>query len=226
MTKCRVLLAEDHHVVRAALVSFLSQEEDIVIVGELADTIRLEETIKTCRPDVLLLDAHIPGPSVLATVQMLRKKYPAVRIVVLSAYRRREYVTGLLELGVAGYILKDDPQESLIQAVLLAARGQQWFSPRVMNVIIKSRQRQKLCGRQKLTEREMEVLQLLVKGYRNAEIAEALMVTEQTIKNYVRRIYRKLDVNSRVEAVRLAIRQNLVPFDEQSTFQDSDLPDL
>lgn len=220
MTKIRVLLAEDHHVVRAALVSFLSQEENIVVVGELADTSELEETIRRLQPDVLLLDAHIPGSLMLETMQNLRQQFPNVRVVVLSAYRRREYVTGLLELGAAGYILKDDPQESLIQAVQVAARGQQWFSPRVMDVIIKKERQQELSTLPKLTEREKDVLQLLVKGHRNAEIAALLMLTEQTVKNYVRRIYGKLNVNTRVEAVHQAIKQNLVPFDQRSLLND------
>lgn len=226
MTKIRVLLAEDHHVVRAALVSFLSQDENIIIVGELADTNRLETTVQTCRPDVLLLDAHMPGRPVLETIQILRKRYPDLRIVVLSAYRRREYVVGLIELGAAGYILKDDPQESLIQAVKIAARGQQWFSPRIMDLLIKAEKWQKPQTLHKLTEREKDVLRLLVKGRRNAEIAAELTLTEQTIKNYVRRIYNKLGVNTRVEAVRQTMKQNLLSFDEPSLSYDTDFPDF
>ena len=201
MSQIKLLLVEDHHVVRAALVSFLSQEENITIVGELADTARLEETIKTSQPDVLLLDAHVPGRPILETIQILRERFPALRVVMLSAYRRREYVTGLIELGAAGYILKDDPQESLLQAVQVAARGQQWFSPRVMDVIIKGEKQSKASTLQNLTERELDVLRLLVKGYRNAEIASALTLTEQTIKNYLRRIYNKLGVRDRKSVV-------------------------
>lgn len=223
VTKIRVLLAEDHHVVRAALVSFLSQDENIMVVGELADTNRLEITVKTCRPDVLLLDAHMPGRPVLETIQILRRQYPDLRIVVLSAYRRREYVIGLIELGAAGYILKDDPQESLIQAVKIASRGQQWFSPRILDLLIKTEKPQTL---HQLTEREKDVLRLLVKGRRNAEIAAELTLTEQTIKNYVRRIYNKLGVNTRVEAVRQTMKQNLLSFDEPTLLQNTDFPDF
>lgn len=226
ITKIRVLLAEDHHVVRAALVSFLSQDENILIVGELADTSRLETMIKTCRPDVLLLDAHMPGRPVLETIQILRQQYPDLRIVVLSAYRRREYVVGLIELGAAGYILKDDPQESLIQAIKIAARGQQWFSPRIMDLLIKAEKWQKPQTLHQLTEREKDVLRLLVKGRRNAEIAAELTLTEQTIKNYVRRIYNKLGVNTRVEAVRQTMKQNLLSFDEPSLSYDKDFSDF
>lgn len=213
MSEIRVLLVEDHHVVRGALVSLLSQEENITIVGELADTTELDRTVKLRRPHVLLLDAHVPDRPVLETIKFLRQKHPDLHILVLSAYRRREYVTGLLELGAMGYILKDDPQESLIQAVQVVAQGQKWFSPRVMEVMLKAENQQTSPTLQKLTKREKDVLKLLVKGYRNAEIAAALTLTEQTIKNYLRRIYNKLNVNSRVEAVRKAIKQNLVPFD-------------
>lgn len=146
--------------------------------------------------------------------------------MVLSAYRRREYVVGLIELGAAGYILKDDPQESLIQAIKIAARGQQWFSPRIMDLLIKAEKWQKPHTLHQLTEREKDVLRLLVKGRRNAEIAAELTLTEQTIKNYVRRIYNKLGVNTRVEAVRQTMKQNLLSFDEPSLSYDQDFSDF
>ncbi|MCI0399605.1 MAG: response regulator transcription factor [Chloroflexi bacterium] len=210
MNKIRVVLAEDHHVVRGALAALLAKEPDIAVVGEVADATVLLNVVKALKPDVLLLDAHMPGHRVLETVQTLRNRHPELQILVLSAYRRREYAIGLLEVGAAGYLLKDDPQETLIQAVRIVARGQQWFSPRVMEILIKSASERNQQPISELTKREIEVLRLIASGYKNAEIGAKLTLTEQTVKNYVRRIFRKLDVETRVEAVLYALSQNLV----------------
>lgn len=216
MDKIRVVLAEDHHVVRAALVSFLIREADVEVVGEVADGTTLVETIGRLRPDVLLLDAHMPGHRVLETAQRLRALYPDVRILVLSAYARREYIVGLLKAGAAGYILKDDPQETLLLGIRSVVQGRRWLSARVMDVLVKSVQQPEVEPKEELTKREIEVLRLMAQGYRNNQIAEALHVTEQTVKNYIRNVFLKLGVETRVEAVLHAIHTGLVTEDEQT----------
>ncbi|MEW5985224.1 MAG: response regulator transcription factor [Chloroflexota bacterium] len=210
MDKIQVVIAEDHHVVRAALVSFLAREADLEVVGEVADATTLVETIGRLRPHVLLLDAHMPGHRVLPTAQRLRTLYPAVRILVLSAYARREYIVGLLKAGAAGYILKDDPQETLILGIRSVAQGRRWLSARVMDVLVKSAEQPPEEPAEELTKREVEVLRLMAQGYRNNQIAETLHVTEQTVKNYIRNIFLKLGVETRVEAVLRAIHTGLV----------------
>lgn len=207
MKKIRVVLAEDHHVVRAALAAFLVREADIEVVGEAADAAALIDVVRELTPDVLLLDAHMPGHRVIETTHILRAQYPQVQILVLSAYRRREYVVGLLSAGAVGYVLKDDPQEALVQAVHMAARGQQWLSPRVTEVLLKSAGSSTPTAVDKLTRREAEVLQLMAHGRTNNQIAVALSITEQTVKNYVSNIFSKLGVATRVEAVLVAINQ-------------------
>lgn len=215
MKKIKVVVAEDHHVVRGALTALLAADTGIEVIGELADGTNLIEAVQALQPDVLLLDAHMPGHRVLETVQTLSKINPELHVLVLSAYRRREYVIGLLEVGAAGYMLKDDPQETLLQAVHIVARGQQWFSPKVMELLVKSAgpHRQELID--ELTKREIEVLRLVAAGYKNTQIAEAMTVTEQAVKNYIRRIFKKLGVETRVEAVLYALNQNLVSSDNQ-----------
>lgn len=209
MKKIRVVLAEDHHVVRAALAAFLAREADIEIIGEVADATILVDTVKNLAPDLLLLDAHMPGHQVIKTALTLRAECPQVQILVLSAYRRREYVVGLLKAGAMGYVLKDDPQETLIKAVHEAAQGRRWLSPRVTEVLLKSVGSPVHPQVDKLTKREAEVLHLMVSGHRNAQIGTALSITEQTVKNYVRNIFSKLGVETRVEAVLCSINQDL-----------------
>lgn len=210
MTNIRVVLAEDHHVVRAAMAGFLSKETDIEVIGEVSGVAPLLDTVATLLPDVLLLDAHMPGQRSIDVAKVLCQEHPEVKILVLSAYDRREYVVGLLGAGAAGYVLKDDPPETLLRAIRAVAQGEEWVSPRVAKILVQALQSG--GGRAiELTDREMEVLRLMANAYRNEDIAEAMVITEQTVKNYVRSIFRKLGVDTRVEAVLLAISEGLVP---------------
>lgn len=210
MKRLRVVLAEDHHVVRAAIAHFLAEEADIDVVGEVADATRLPDAVRTLQPDVLLLDAHMPGHKVIETARTLRKNHPKVQILVLSAYDRKEYVVGLLGAGAVGYVLKDDPSETLVQAVRAAASGKRWLSPRVADVLVESAANDNGTKREELTERETEVLRLMASGLRNERIAEKLSITAQTVKNHVRNIFGKLGVETRVEAVLYAIGRGLI----------------
>lgn len=211
MQTIRVVLAEDHHVIRVALASFLAQEQDIVVVGEVADAALLLTTIAQQQPDVLVLDAHMPGHNVLKTAKKLHAEYPNLRILVLSAYARREYVVGLLRAGAAGYILKDDHQETLTQGIRAVARNRRWVSSRIMDILIQSADQEWYEMEEDLTDRETDILRLMAQGSRNQQIAEMLHLTEQTVKNYVRNIFRKLNVTNRVGAVLYALNHGLVP---------------
>jgi two-component system, NarL family, response regulator LiaR len=210
MNKIRIVLAEDHHVVRAAVAALLANEPDIEIAGDLADATTLIGVVATLKPDVLILDAHMPGATVIDLMRTMRVQHPEVRVLVLSAYDRSEYVVGLLRAGASGYILKDDPAMVLVQAVHAVARGERWLSPRVTEVLVRAVDETADRSSFSLTEREHAVLRLMVNGSRNDQIAAALSITEQTVKNHVRNIFRKLGVETRVEAVVYAIRQGLI----------------
>lgn len=212
-SKIRMVIAEDHHMVRAAFIELLEKEPDIEVVGEAADTTSLMEVVNALRPDVLLLDAHMPGGKVISAARMLREQTPDVRILVLSAYERREYVVGLVRAGVAGYMLKHEPPEMLVRAVRTVAQGEDWLSPRVADILMKSVRDYEEQPKARLTRREMEILQLMAAGYRNDEIAEKLVITYQTVKNHIRNIFNKLHVETRVEAVLYAMHQDLDAID-------------
>ena len=219
MNPIRVMLADDHHVVRAAVASFLSREPDIVIVGEAADACQLLESIHALQPNILVLDARMPGQNVIATAQQIRRDLPDVKILVLSAYDRREYVVGLLRAGAAGYVLKDDAPEMLVRAVRSVAKGEEWLSPRVVKTLMRSVRRPANVAMADLTQRELEVLRLVARGLKNDEIAASLVISGQTVKNHINSIFSKLGVDSRVEAVLFAIRHGLVP-DPRTTRPD------
>lgn len=210
MSNIRVVLAEDHHVVRAAVATFLTKEPDIEVVGEVADGSALMDVVEKLKPDVLVLDAHMPGHKVVQSAKKLQLSCPDVKILVLSAHNRREYVVGLLSAGAAGYVLKDDPPEMLVRAVRRVAGGGEWISPRVAKVLVKSVRYEDKSTTTTLTDREMQVLELMGRGHKNEEIAEKLVITTQTVKNHIRSIFRKLGVKSRVEAVLYAINKKLI----------------
>ncbi|HSD82472.1 MAG TPA: response regulator transcription factor [Anaerolineae bacterium] len=207
----RVILAEDHHIVRAAVAVFLAKEADIEIVGEAADTGTLLEMMETLRPDVLVLDAHIPGQKVIETAQILRERYPELRILVLSAYDRKEYVLGLLRAGASGYMMKDDPPDQLPQAIRAVAQGEEWLSPRIIRLLTHSADGLGKTAFSELTDREIDVLRLIAQGYRNDQIAAELYISEFTVKNHTRSIFSKLNVKTRVEAALYALNHGLIP---------------
>jgi NarL family two-component system response regulator LiaR len=197
----RIVLAEDHHVVRAAVASFLAREPDFEIVAEVAEAEKLPSTLEKTRPDVLVLDAHMPGHRVIETARAIRREHPSVRILVLSAYKRREYVVGLIEAGAYGYVLKDDP-ESLLAAVRAVFAGAMvsWDRGSSANPP---------CAEYGRADGEERKCRLMATGCRNERIAEALRISEQTVKNHIRNIFGKLGVETRVEAVLYAISEGL-----------------
>jgi len=206
----RILMAEDHHLVRHAIADFLSREQDITIVGEVGDTNNLVKLIQQLEPDLLLLDANIPGPNIVELTQQLCSSYPLVNILILSAFDRREHVLGLLRAGASGYVLKDERPETLIHAIHVVASGEEWLSPRVSQVLLNSIRNNNKGNPPKLTPREKEVLELIVQGASNDDIALDLVITTNTVKNHVRNIFRKLDVQTRVEAVITALNQHII----------------
>jgi DNA-binding NarL/FixJ family response regulator len=208
MDTIRILLADDHPVVRDGIRNRLAREEDLVVVGEAANG---EETIRQARrlhPDVVLLDVAMPGPGAVPVMEALHRQDPEVKVLVLSAFDDDEYVFGMLAAGAAGYALKDEQLSTLVEAVRAAARGEAWLSPRVASKVT-----QRAMGRETdptgelLTEREHEVLALMAQGKENAAIAEELVVTERTVKFHVGNIYSKLGVTSRAAAIVEALRR-------------------
>jgi DNA-binding NarL/FixJ family response regulator len=196
----RVLLADDHPFIRAGLRTTLESQPDIVVAGEAADGDEARRHCQALRPDVLVLDLNMPGPPATATVAFVQERCPSIRVVVLTAYDDDAYVHGLIEAGVMGYVLKDEAPDALVQAVRSVARGGTWFSQPVVTKLVRAPARATTTG-PPLTERERQLLRLLAQGWDNARIAEELHLGEQTVRNYVSRLYGKLGVQTRAEAI-------------------------
>lgn len=207
----RVVLADDHPFMRAGIRATLSGEDDIVVVGEAADGDQAQRLCLQLKPDVLLLDMQMSGPPATATVAFLRERCPQVKVLVLTAYDDDVYVQGMLAIGVAGYVLKDDVPEALVRALRAVMRGDTWFSGRVLRNLALKRESSAFQGEgTRLSGRELEIVQLLAAGMADKEIGDALYVSERTVRYHLRAIYDKLGVKSRVAAAVRATQLGLV----------------
>ena len=199
-SQIRVLLADDHPLIREGIGNTLLKNESLSLAGVATNGYEIAELAAELQPDVLLLDLHMPGPPPLETVSALRKDYPRTRVLVLSAYDDLVSVRALLRAGVSGYVLKDEAIETLVQAINTVVRGGIWFSQAVAQQLAQP------ANVPEFTERELDVLNILARGASNDRIANILMVTERTVRFHLKNIYRKIDVHSRGEAIVWAVR--------------------
>jgi NarL family two-component system response regulator LiaR len=205
----RILLVDDHALVRKGLSMVLAVYDDFKVVGEASDG---EEAVRLCeglRPNVVLMDLLMPKMDGVSATKIIKERWPQIQIIALTSFDEKEYVEAALKAGASGYLLKNVSAEELARAIQGAAVGQPCLSPEAAQVLI-----QKVTKPEKsdfnLTEREKKILELMVEGLSNNEIAERLVIGQATVKFHVGNVLSKLDVNSRTEAVILAMKQHLV----------------
>jgi DNA-binding NarL/FixJ family response regulator len=208
----RVVLTDDHPVVRSGIRALLEQAPDITVVGEAdngTDALRL---VAALQPDVLLLDVQMPGLDGVEVARQLKASGSPTFVLALSAYDDEHFIRELLACGAAGYLTKDEAPDAIVEAVRGVARGEEgWFSRRAA-ARLAAWSRSDNAGQPRLTEREADVLRLLSRGWSNNQIAEELFVTERTVRFHLRNIYDKIEVNSRGEAIAWALREgNVTP---------------
>jgi len=205
-----VILADDHPVVREGTRAMLAQNTDIQILGEARDAIETLQRLSEATPDVLVLDAVLPGMRAKTLVRTVHNQYPNVRILILSAHKDADLVMGLLREGASGYLLKEESMDAIAQAIRDVAQGRKVFSADILELL-----QQAALGEiaqteapplQQLTKREREVLDLVVAGLNNAAIARRLFISERTVKYHIGNIYGKLGVKNRTEAVLVALK--------------------
>ena len=206
----RVILADDHPVVRTGIRTLLQQAEDIVVVAETGNGSEVFKLVEQLAPDVLLLDLEMPGLSGVEVAMRLKEEGAVVRVLALSAYDDEEYIRNLLLHGAAGYLTKEEAIEIIIDAVRGVARGEQgWFSRRAI-AQLSALTRQEPAPGKELTNRERDVLRLVAAGKTNLEIGHALGISEKTVEKHMGAMFNKLQVSSRVEAAVLAVQQGIV----------------
>jgi two-component system, NarL family, response regulator LiaR len=205
----RILIADDHAMVRSGLAAFLDAFDDLELVGEAADGL---EAVKLCdelQPDIVLMDMLMPGMDGPAATRLIHARWPATRVIALTSFGQESLVQGALQAGAISYLLKNVSHDELAQAIRAAHIGRATLAPEAMQALIRVATRLPEPGLD-MTPREREVLALMVKGLSNPEIAGRLSVTESTIKSHVSSILSKLEVTSRTEAVSLAIQRHLI----------------
>lgn len=205
MKKIRVLLAEDHPVVREGLVAILRGARDLEVVAEACDGREAVEQFQKTRPDVCVLDLEMPRLSGLEAIREIRQLEKEARIVVLTTYAGDERIHAALEIGALAYVLKDATTEEVLEAIRTVARGELFITPAVAAELAK-----RVAAGGALSEREVEVLRLISRGKSNKEIATELFVAESTVKSHVAAIYEKLRVTDRTEAVVKAIQRGII----------------
>lgn len=210
MNHIRVLLADDHPIVRAGIQSMLAKAPDIIVVAEVDNGMAVLAEIEAIAPDVLLLDMEMPGLSGVEVARQLKATNSRVRVLALSAHADEMYVRSLLASGASGYLMKEEATELIVDAVRGIARGEKGWISRRAAAQMSDWTRQQAEEMPELTEREMQVLQLAATGASNREMALALHITEKTIEKHMTSVYAKIKVSSRVEAIMLAMKKGWV----------------
>ncbi|MBK8045710.1 MAG: response regulator transcription factor [Anaerolineales bacterium] len=207
------MVVDDHAVVRGGLATFLLAYDDLQLVGEAANG---AEAIQACgihRPDVILMDLVMPEMDGASATRVIRERYPEVQVIALTSFKEDDLVQGVLAAGAIGYLLKNVTADELVAAIRAAQAGRPTLAPEATRALIHSATHVKVqpLGHD-LTERERDVLTLMVTGMNNSEIADRLVVSRSTVKYHVSNILSKLQASSRTEAVAYALQQNLVEY--------------
>jgi DNA-binding NarL/FixJ family response regulator len=203
----RVVVVDDHPVVRAGIVGLLAGEDDLEVVGEGSDGDEVLDLVDTHHPDVVLMDLRMPRVDGATATGRLLAAHPEVRVVVLTTYESDADILRAVEAGATGYLLKDTPRDDLVEAVRAAARGETVLAPSVARRLVA----QVRGDDQRLTARELEVLAAVSRGGSNAQIGAELFISEATVKTHLLRVFTKLGVDDRTRAVTVAIQRGILP---------------
>jgi DNA-binding NarL/FixJ family response regulator len=212
MTPIRILIVDDHPIVRQGLRSLLSNYPDMALAGEADSAPAAVELARQVAPDVILLDIRMPGMSGVEAARILSRQHPTAKILMLTSFDDEEYVKGALQAGAIGYVLKSASDETLAQAVRAVYRGERVLSPRVIDRVVEQftdYSRERAIREAGLTEDEYRILGLLVAGASNPKIAVELHLSETTVKRKLQDVFEKLNVTTRAQAAAEAVRRGL-----------------
>lgn len=217
MGKLKVLLADDHQVVRQGMRALLNAQPDIEVIGEAADGHELLRLVWSLRPNVVLSDIAMPNLNGIEATTQIRKRFPNVQVIMLSMHSASAYVIRALRSGALGYVLKDDDIEVVIQAIRAVSKGSRFISAQVSEKVLDtylSGGDVTLSLEERITEREREILQMVGEGNTNAQIAEKLNISSRTVEKHRSNLMSKLGLTSPTDVVRFAIQQGLVTLKE------------
>ncbi|MRG86487.1 response regulator [Salinibacillus xinjiangensis] len=213
----KVLLVDDHAVLRDGLKNILEMAEDITVVGEAVSGEQALEQVEMCQPDLILMDINMPSKNGIDATKELKKSYPTLKILILTMYSHDEYFMAAIREGADGYLLKDSPSSQVVEAIRALSKGESVIHPTMTKKLLSlHQQKEDSPNDNQLTEREKEVLICLVEGLSNKEIGERLYISDKTVKIHVSKIFKKLNVKSRSQVVIYAVQNQLVPLPPSS----------
>lgn len=213
MAKIRVLLVDDHHIVRMGLMTIINDQPEMEVVGEAGNAAEALREVERLQPDVILMDIRLPGESGIEATRQITKKFPHSKVVMLTSFTDDSLIFRAISAGAVGYVLKQVEDEDLLKAITVAARGDAVLDPSVTSKLIarvkEAEHKSDEDAFRDLSERELDVLNLVAKGKTNAEIAESLNLSERTVGNYVSTILQKLHLTNRIELATYAVEHHL-----------------
>jgi DNA-binding NarL/FixJ family response regulator len=209
----KVLIADDHHVVRRGLVFFLKTQDQIEVVGEASNGKEAVELARKLNPDLILMDLIMPEMDGIQATTIIKKELPKIKVMMLTSFSDQEHVIPAIEAGASGYQLKDIQPDELVQSMVRIMNGEDQLHPKATRLVMKhltSNNRHERKPLDDLTKREMEVLKEIASGKSNKEIASSLFITEKTVKTHVSNVLAKLGLADRTQAALFAVRNQLV----------------
>jgi DNA-binding NarL/FixJ family response regulator len=213
--RIRILIADDHPIVREGLAAILGTQPDFDVIGQASNGAELVRLAVTHNPDVVLTDLEMPGVNGVEAIRLLRQESPATRAIVLTVFDTDDRILGALQAGAQGYLLKGAPRDEIFRAVRIVYEGGSLLQPLVASKVLKHIGGGNQPEQDALTERETEVLRLMARGKMNREIAEQLFISERTVKFHVSSILSKLDAGNRTEAVSLATARGIIEIERE-----------
>jgi two-component system response regulator NreC len=215
MNKIRVVLADDHTIMRAGLRSLLENPGNIEVIGEAEDGREAVKQVERMHPDVVLMDIAMPGLNGLEATRQIKHRFPGVKVLILTMHTTEEYIVQIFRAGASGYMGKRAAVTELVTAIQTVHQGDSFLSPSISGKVIEGYLKQARTGNEvewydSLTEREREVLQLIAEGHSSREIAEWLVITENTVRAHRANLMSKLDLHSTAELTQFAIRKGII----------------
>ena len=215
MEKIKIVIADDHTIFRQGLRMLLAQEDDMEVVGEAADGIEALELAKKYNPDVILLDIAMPNMDGVKVAGTIKKRFPQIKIIVLTSYSDDQFLFEFLKLGVSGFVLKDSASQELIYSIRKSNEGMVFFDPSVSKKVMEkftqvSGGKSDFVNYGKLSDREKEVLRLVAEGCATKEVAEKLYISPKTVENHRANIMKKLNIRDRTGLTKYALRLGLI----------------
>ncbi|MCK9617395.1 MAG: response regulator transcription factor [Lentimicrobiaceae bacterium] len=217
MEKIKIILVDDHQIVRDGIKALLTGVPDLEVIGEASDAVELAELLKYKKPDILLLDISLPGMSGIEITRNLVLEHPEIKVLILSMYTNEDFIFNAIKTGAKGYLPKNTSQKEIIDAINAVYRGEEYFSESISNIILKSYIKKVKTGDEPeeitqavLSKRELEILKHFAEGYSNQQIADKLFISIRTVESHKNHIMQKLKLNTTVDLIKFAIKNKII----------------